>query len=127
MLFGRYGIRISIVNFIERNGLIRYPVANLRLGVCELCPPKRTVLDHCHEHGWIRGELCASHNGRMQLIDAGDRQRSWEPWMLEHWQRCPECAATQERELPQPPKLLSEEETEEFWAMLCNPFGYGSR
>lgn len=126
MLFGRYVIRIRIVSFIERNGLIRYPAANLRLGMCELCPPKSTVLDHCHEHGWIRGELCASHNGRMRLIDAGDGQQGWEPWMFEHWLRCPECAGTQARELSRPSKLLSEEETREFWARLCNPFGYGS-
>lgn len=126
VIFARYGIRIRIMTFIERNGLIRYPGVNLRLGMCELCPPKSTVLDHCHEHGWIRGELCASHNGRMRLIDAGDGQCGWEPWMLEHWLRCPECAATQARELPQQPKLLSEEETREFWARLCNPFGYGS-
>jgi len=66
-----------------------------RQGACELCPSKATVFDHCHMHGWIRGELCRSHNGRMQLIDGGRRRELWEPWVVAHWRRCPDCAFTE--------------------------------
>ena len=84
------------MTFIQRFGLIQYDRTKLpdRLGMCELCPPLNTVFDHCHEHGWIRGEVCSSHNGRMKQIDAGLRPELWEPWMLMHWQRCPDCAAS---------------------------------
>src|SRR5262245_25746155 len=58
-----------------------------KLGICEVCcgpPLPDTVYDHCHDHGWIRGEVCASHNS---LLAVGYP----EPWMAEHWKRCPEC------------------------------------
>ena len=93
------------MNFIERAGLVQYDRQKLpdRSGVCDLCPPKVTYFDHCHEHGWIRGEVCPSHNGSMKLIDANRNQHLWEPWMLRHWLRCPDCAAARNRELPETP------------------------
>ena len=86
---------------MQRFGLMKYDRTRLpdRLGMCELCPPLSTVFDHCHEHGWIRGEVCSSHNGRMKLIDAGLRPELWEPWMLEYWRRCPDCAESRMRVL----------------------------
>jgi hypothetical protein len=41
----------------------------------------------------------------MRYIDAGIAQGIWEPWMLEHWERCPECRETDSREIPQRPVL----------------------
>lgn len=38
---------------------------------CELCEarPGRPVVDHCHEHQWVRGVLCARCNSAMSYID----------------------------------------------------------
>jgi len=80
-----------------------------KLGICEVClasPPPATDLDHCHEHGWIRGEVCHSHNLKMQAIDAGTKFHLWDPWMLEHWQKCPDCVRTQSRVLPSVPLVF---------------------
>lgn len=98
------------MTFIERYGLVGYGGTHLpKLGVCEICltiPPPATYLDHCHEHGWIRGEVCHSHNLKMQAIDAGTKVHLWEPWMLEHWQKCPDCVQTQSRALPPTPRTF---------------------
>src|SRR5205823_9787657 len=65
----------------------------LKMGRCELCPPtalpppSQTVYDHCHQHGWIRGEVCVSHNRRLTLPGS----YYWGPEMIEFWNRCPEC------------------------------------
>jgi hypothetical protein len=85
--------------FQQIHGLIRYnwfknpPL----LGRCEWCKPTDTELDHCHLHGWIRGGVCPYHNNRLQLIDAGVSPERWQPWQVAHWLRCPDCAATLER------------------------------
>ena len=85
-----------MTGFIERNGFVQYSSAPLleRTGQCDVCPPANTFFDHCHEHGWIRGELCGSHNQRLHSIDAGVRPERWEPWMAEYRRRCPECTPT---------------------------------
>lgn len=91
------------MTFIQRYGLVQYDRAVAarfpRVGLCEWCPPQKTYFDHCHAHGWIRGEVCPSHNGRMKQIDARLRSE-WEPWMVQHWLRCPDCAASQPLDLP---------------------------
>lgn len=73
-------------------------------GKCDWCPDRpgyvRTGFDHCHKHGWIRGELCDSHNIRMRKIDSGIFPSSWEPWIVEHFNRCPDCRAADSREVP---------------------------
>lgn len=94
----------------SEHGPVHYDRASLlfrRTGKCEVCPPVNTYVDHCHEHDWIRGELCASHNTRLQFIDADICPHKWEPWMLEYWRRCPDCTKNGTRELPATP---SEEE-----------------
>jgi hypothetical protein len=64
-------------------------------GRCEHCNAiKRTFYDHCHKHGWIRGEVCGSRNTRMAKLDWGIKPDRWERWMIEQWLRCPDCAAT---------------------------------
>jgi ATP-dependent Clp protease ATP-binding subunit ClpA len=42
----------------------------------------------------------------MQAIDAGTKVHLWEPWMLEHWQKCPDCVQTQSRALPPTPRAF---------------------
>ena len=82
------------MTFIEAHGYVQYSEARNwplpRIGLCEW--DHRTYLDHCHVHGWVRGEVCGHHNSRMAAFDAGllflDQR---EPWMLEQWLRCPEC------------------------------------
>jgi Recombination endonuclease VII len=81
-------------SFIERYGLMKYNGRHpLKMGTCELCPPtappppSQTVYDHCHQHGWIRGEVCISHNSRLTV--PGSYQ--WGPDMIAFWNRCPEC------------------------------------
>ena len=95
------------MTFIEQHGLVQYSARRLfpRTGVCEWCqisplPRRATEFDHCHKHGWIRGEICSSHNMRLSSIDAGRNYLSWQHWMIEHWYRCPDCAATDERRMP---------------------------
>jgi len=70
-------------------------------GTCEWCPPETflptgTIFDHCYRHGWVRGEVCHSHNGRMNAIDQGVRQELWERRMAVQWLRCADCADTVE-------------------------------
>jgi hypothetical protein len=71
-------------------------------GICIVCPEqsgyRRTNIDHCHKHGWVRAELCDSHNLRMQKIDKGIDRHRWEPWTVEVFNRCPDCASSRARQ-----------------------------
>ncbi|MDX2683682.1 endonuclease domain-containing protein [Streptomyces sp. NY05-11A] len=40
----------------------QHPDANPNRYVCRLCPERATVWDHCHDHGYVRGPLCAGCN-----------------------------------------------------------------
>jgi hypothetical protein len=106
------------MSYIELNGLVPYKSKNCPAlsGTCDWCPDRpgyvRTGFDHCHKHGWIRGELCDSHNSRMRKVDAGIARYSWESWMAEHFNRCPDCAEFRPVVEPEPkqldqPKLLT--------------------
>ena len=92
----------------------KYPDRPLRSGYCDWCLsgssdiPQNTFFDHCRKHGWIRGEVCHSHNLRMKRIDANIAPETWEPWMVEHFNRCPDCRV--EERIPvhiERPKLLT--------------------
>jgi hypothetical protein len=50
------------------------------------------VWDHCHLHGFIRGPLCAYHNGRMRRYDSGHERFIYDPHLIEHARRCAECS-----------------------------------
>jgi hypothetical protein len=90
-------------------------------GNCPLCGAFswRLVVDHCHRHGLIRGRVCescnqslrhaeqrhtvaellegvCSHRHRSNQVRARCRAayRKANARLLEHWCRCPECAAT---------------------------------
>lgn len=59
------------MTFIEEHGVVRYrrsgnpyPHRNC-CDLCQVCRAIRFVFDHCHRHGWIRGELCESCNIRL--------------------------------------------------------------
>lgn len=40
---------------------------------CAVCRniPTRPTMDHCHEHGWVRGPICHSCNLLMAQVDRG--------------------------------------------------------
>ncbi|MFD0078216.1 endonuclease domain-containing protein [Streptomyces sp. NPDC127166] len=62
-----------------------------------LCTPHSSaavnimVWDHCHAHGYIRGPLCARHNGRMRRYDAGHTRFADDPDLIEYARRCSGC------------------------------------
>lgn len=89
-------------------------------GTCPLClePGKRLITDHCHAHGWIRGQICESCNQslwhgerRWSMPDLlrgvcwhrhrsdETRERCWAAFRkanarrIEHFRRCPDCSA----------------------------------
>lgn len=77
--------------------------------VCRTAPA--TVLDHCHEHGYVRAPLCQSCNTQERpdhlysndIRVAGHYTRLFdidtEDW-LRHWHRCPGCRARTTLPLP---------------------------
>jgi hypothetical protein len=71
------------------------------LAKCAVCLvwTTRPVTDHCHTHGWERGEVCASCNYHMMQHDAGEDLTD-PRWTLTraplsafigHAHGCPEC------------------------------------
>lgn len=64
-------------------------------------PRPRYVYEHCHTHDYIRGIACLECNHFMASIDARvmpDPRIGWTggrrpAGLLEHWARCPGCAA----------------------------------
>lgn len=66
-----------------------------RLVQCPSCGhPSAAVAftwDHCHKHGWIRGELCAPCNMRVGFAERA--LLITEPALFDHLNRCPDCRA----------------------------------
>jgi hypothetical protein len=54
----------------------------------------------------------------MKLIDAGLRPELWEPWMLECWRRCPDCAESRMRVLQDRQEL--DVELTQSWMPYCS-------
>lgn len=50
------------------------------------------VWDHCHQHGFIRGPLCAYHNGRMRHFDNGRERYLYDADLIDYSWRCAGCA-----------------------------------
>lgn len=40
------------------------------VGDCDVTGHGNLVFDHCHDHGWLRGLICGTHNVRLGQIDA---------------------------------------------------------
>lgn len=84
-------------------------VAGWACAVCRTAPA--TVLDHCHEHGYVRAPVCQSCNTQERpdhlysndIRVAGRYTRLFhtaaEDW-LHHWHRCPGCRARTTLPLP---------------------------
>jgi len=75
---------------------VRY-INNARCEFSVDCAGATLVFDHCHEHGWVRGVLCNSHNVKMGYIDVVSRTEGitvdlgdtpYGQWAM----RCPDCA-----------------------------------
>lgn len=58
----------------------------------ELVAVNVMVWDHCHEHGYIRGPLCAQHNLRMGQYDRGWTRYTEDPDFIEYARRCSGCS-----------------------------------
>lgn len=84
-------------------------VAGWLCAVCRTAPA--TVLDHCHEHGYVRAPVCQSCNTQERPdhlysndIRVADRytrlfDTHTDDW-LRHWHRCPGCRARTTLPLP---------------------------
>ncbi|MDK0523867.1 endonuclease domain-containing protein [Streptomyces sp. ML-6] len=84
-------------------------VAGWACAVCRTAPA--TVLDHCHEHGYVRAPVCQSCNTQERPdhlysndIRVGSRytrlfHTDTDDW-LRHWHRCPGCRARTTLPLP---------------------------
>ncbi|MFF9203891.1 endonuclease domain-containing protein [Streptomyces sp. NPDC014986] len=84
-------------------------VAEWACAVCRTAPA--TVLDHCHEHGYVRAPLCQSCNTQERPdhlysndIRVANRytrlfHTHTDDW-LRHWHRCPGCRARTTLPLP---------------------------
>ncbi|MFF8618952.1 endonuclease domain-containing protein [Streptomyces sp. NPDC015350] len=84
-------------------------VAGWACAVCRTAPA--TVLDHCHEHGYVRAPVCQSCNTQERPdhlysndVRVANRYRRLfhtdaDAW-LRHWHRCPGCRARTTLPLP---------------------------
>ena len=87
-------------NFIRSFGLVQY-TKNLHnryeITGCELASKSCAgipVLDHCHQHGWIRGIICHYHNVQLGHYDAGPmfgRTRFGYSDIKTYHNNCPDC------------------------------------
>ena len=52
-------------------------------------------IDHCHDHGWVRGRICAGCNSVMRFVDRKRCLARYMPALREefrrHYNQCPDC------------------------------------
>ena len=100
------GHRYSVLS--RKPGISR-TVAGWSCAVCRTAPA--AVLDHCHEHGYVRAPVCQSCNTQERpdhlysndVRVAGRYTRLFDthaPDWLRHWHRCPGCRARTTLPLP---------------------------
>ncbi|MFF3404023.1 endonuclease domain-containing protein [Streptomyces sp. NPDC002659] len=94
---------------LSRRPGISHKVAGWTCAVCRTAPA--AVLDHCHEHGYVRAPVCHSCNTQERpdhlygndIRVAGHYARLFDThaadW-LRHWHRCPGCRARTTLPLP---------------------------
>lgn len=98
-----------LYSVLSRKPGISGKVAGWTCAVCRTAPA--AVLDHCHEHGYVRAPLCQSCNTQerpdhlysndIRVADRytrlfGTHTTDW----LRHWHRCPGCRARTTLPLP---------------------------
>ncbi len=94
---------------LSRKPGISRTVAEWSCAVCRTAPA--AVLDHCHEHGYVRAPVCQSCNTQERpdhlysndVRVAGRYTRLFDthaPDWLRHWHRCPGCRARTTLPLP---------------------------
>lgn len=102
------------MRFIDVVGLVQYetrggmPELREKYGLsrCEIpgCGSTLPVeVDHCHEHGWVRGILCRSHNVSLGHLESVmrmpgvtvtvSRDSAWRSYRF----NCPECRPPSQR------------------------------
>ncbi|KOU53992.1 endonuclease domain-containing protein [Streptomyces sp. WM6378] len=99
----------QLYSVLSRKPGISRRVAGWACAVCRTAPA--TVLDHCHEHGYVRAPVCQSCNTQERpdhlysndIRVAGRYTRLFHTggvdW-LRHWHRCPGCRARTTLPLP---------------------------
>ncbi|MGW2583880.1 endonuclease domain-containing protein [Streptomyces virginiae] len=102
-------LRGQLYSVLSRKPGMSRKVAGWACAVCETA--SAAVLDHCHEHGYVRAPVCTSCNTLERpdhLYDndirvAGRYQRLFDTdaadW-LRHWHRCPGCRTRTTLPLP---------------------------
>ncbi|WP_249402318.1 endonuclease domain-containing protein [Streptomyces sp. YIM 121038] len=99
----------QLYSVLSRNPGTARRVAGWACAVCRAAPA--TVLDHCHEHGYVRAPVCQSCNTQerpdhlysndIRVANRYDRLfRSDTDTWLRHWHRCPGCRARTTLPLP---------------------------
>ncbi|MFF3396005.1 endonuclease domain-containing protein [Streptomyces sp. NPDC002669] len=98
-----------LYSVLSRKPGISRKVAGWACAVCRTAPA--TVLDHCHEHGYVRAPVCQSCNTQERPdhlysndIRVANRYKRLfhtdaDAW-LRHWHRCPGCRARTTLPLP---------------------------
>ncbi|MFE2720267.1 endonuclease domain-containing protein [Streptomyces mirabilis] len=98
-----------VYSVLSRKPGISRKVAGWTCAVCRTAPA--SVLDHCHEHGYVRAPVCQSCNTQERpdhlysndIRVAGHYTRLFDThatdW-LRHWHRCPGCRARTTLPLP---------------------------
>ncbi|MEU6273087.1 endonuclease domain-containing protein [Streptomyces populi] len=99
----------QLYSVLSRKPGMSRKVAGWACAVCRAAPA--TVLDHCHEHGYVRAPVCQSCNTQERpdhLYDNDIRVANrytrlfgtdTDDW-LRHWHRCPGCRARTTLPLP---------------------------
>ncbi|WP_438484321.1 endonuclease domain-containing protein [Streptomyces sp. S186] len=99
----------QLYSVLSKKPGISRKVAGWACAVCRTAPA--TVLDHCHEHGYVRAPVCQSCNTQERPdhlysndIRVANRYRrlfhtDTDDW-LRHWHRCPGCRARTTLPLP---------------------------
>ncbi|MFG3287763.1 endonuclease domain-containing protein [Streptomyces sp. NPDC048179] len=99
----------QLYSVLSRRPGISRRVAGWTCAVCRTAPA--TVLDHCHEHGYVRAPVCHScnaqerpdhlHSNDVRVANRYTRlfHTDTDDW-LRHWHRCPGCRARTTLPLP---------------------------
>jgi recombination endonuclease VII len=75
--------------------MIKYSIGSPPgFGTCEICGKRESLNnDHCHTHGWVRGEICTSCNLSIGFIERSSvtSKTDLAESIASHLRKCPEC------------------------------------